>query len=157
MPLYLPQIMNIENSILPFLGRTVKFLDFYVEEEFARKGINLSKMQFVFLMIISRNNGQPQNNLAFLTGRDKTTFTRNIGTLERKGWVERKPSEEDKRIKLVCITELGKSVLEEAAPIIESIIDEVEDGITEKERESFLHTLTKIRTKLISLREDKSQ
>ena len=149
--------MNLENSILPFLGRTVKFLDMYIEEEFARNGINLSKMQFVFLTIISRNNCQPQNNLAFLTGRDKTTFTRNINTLEKKGWVERELSDKDKRIKLVCITELGKSILQDAAPIIETIIDEVEEGITEKERDSFLHTLATIRTKLTSLREDKSK
>lgn len=149
--------MNIENSIVPFLGRTVKTLDLYIEEEFAQNDIFLTKMQFVFLMIINRNNGQPQNNLAHLTGRDKTTFTRNISTLEKKGWVERHPSDTDKRIKLVFITPAGKDYVKKADPIIAKIIKEVEDGISEDERATFMHTLAKIRTKLISLRELQSQ
>ena len=145
--------MNVENSIIPFLGKTVKFMEFYVEEQFADAGLSLSKIQFVFLKVITENNGQPQNNLAGLTGRDKTTFTRNINTLERKGLVERKLSEQDKRIKLVYITPKGTKALQKADPIIKRIIGEVEEGITDEERESFLKTLTKIRTKVISLRE----
>ncbi len=146
-------IMDIDNHILPFLGKTVKLLDLYIEEELAKNDILLTKMQFVFLMIISKNNNQPQNNLAHLTGRDKTTFTRNISTLEKKGLVKRCLSEQDKRIKLVSITEAGTECLKKAYPIMHSIMYEVELGISEEERTSFMNTLTKIRTKLIALRE----
>lgn len=148
--------MNIENSILPWLGRTVKYLDLYIEDQLADAGIPLTKLQFVFLRVISTNNNQPQNNLAVLTGRDKTTFTRNLNTLEKKGLVCRKPSESDKRIKLVCITEKGLEITKKSEPIIQKIISDVEDGISKEERDSFKQTLTKIRTKLISLKEPNS-
>jgi len=144
--------MNIEKSILPNLGKTVKFLDLLVEEKLAAAGIPLSKLQFVFLMIISRNNEQPQQNLAALTGRDKTTFTRNINTLERKKLVTRKPSKTDKRIKLVCITPLGVALMKTAMPVVDGIIHEIESDISEKERESFLITLAKIKNKLQEVR-----
>lgn len=87
--------MELENSILPQLGRTIKYLDLYIEEELDKAGVPLTKMQFVFLKVIERNGGQPQNCLAELTGRDKTTFTRNIKTLEKKNFVRRTPSEND--------------------------------------------------------------
>ena len=144
--------MNIEQSILPNLGKTVKFLDLLIEDRLAMAGVPLSKLQFVFLMVISRNNGNPQSNLAQLTGRDKTTFTRNINTLERKNLVTRKPSETDKRSKLIYITPTGLELIKKAEPIIEEIIVEIEVDISQQERESFLKTLEKIKTKLIDIR-----
>ncbi|MGB0391378.1 MAG: MarR family winged helix-turn-helix transcriptional regulator [Salibacteraceae bacterium] len=143
--------MNIEDSILPFLGRTVKSLELYIEDRFYAENIPLSKMQFVFLRIISMNNKQPQNNLAQLVGRDKTTLTRNINTLEKKGLVNRQTSPIDKRVKLIEITSKGEKLLERAYPIIKSIIKTVESDISEKERNQFKSTLTKIRTKLNAL------
>jgi DNA-binding MarR family transcriptional regulator len=144
--------MNIERSILPNLGKTVKFLDLLVEEKLAAAGIPLSKLQFVFLMIISRNNEKPQQNLAELTGRDKTTFTRNINTLERKNLVIRKSSDKDKRIKLVCITDLGIEYMKTAMPVVNKLIQEIESDISDQERDQFLITLSKIKNKLQEVR-----
>jgi DNA-binding MarR family transcriptional regulator len=144
--------MNIEDSIIPILGKTVKLLDFYVEDKLNQADIPLTKLQFVFLRIISLNNEQAQNNLADLVARDKTTFTRNINTLEKKGLVSRKPSTSDKRVKLVSITPLGTELLNKSLPILESIVKEVEEDISEQERQAFKSTLMKIRTKLTDLR-----
>lgn len=151
MPVYLPPQMNIEDTILPFLGRTVKSMDLYIEDQFYEADIPLSKMQFVFLRIISMNNKQPQNNLAELVGRDKTTLTRNINTLEKKGLVTRTSADHDKRMKLISITDQGLDLLEKAYPIMKKIIAEVETDITDAEREQFKATLSKIRTKLYAL------
>ncbi len=142
-------IMDIEESILSQLGKTVKFLQLYIEDQLALAGIPLTKLQFIFLKIIDHNKDQPQSSLAELAGRDKTTFTRNINTLERKGLVTRTPSPIDKRTKLVNITPLGKEYILKSKPIIQSIISEIEEDITDEERENFRRALTKIRTKLL--------
>lgn len=144
--------MDIEQSILPLLGKTVKYLDLYIEDKLAEAGIPLSKLQFIFLRIIELNKQQPQSSLAELTGRDKTTFTRNINTLERKGLVTRKPSPTDKRNKLVNITPLGSEYIQKSKPIIQSIISELEEDISDSERQNFKQTLNKIRTKLLQLK-----
>ena len=140
--------MNIEDSILPQLGKTVRLLDFYIEDQFAHAGIELTKLQFVFLMVIKNNNGQPQNKLAQHTGRDRTTFTRNIATIEKKGLVNRQPSPLDKRIKLVSITPKGLEVIAQAKPIIQQIITDLESDISTTQRQQFLHTLEQIKQKL---------
>ena len=144
--------MNIEESILPSLGKTVKLLDLHVEDKLHDAGIPLTKLQLVSLRIISLNNEQPQSNLAEFLGRDKTTLTRNINTLEKKNLVIRTPSQKDKRIKLVSISPLGLEFLEKALPILQSIIKEIETDISEKEHQQFKNTLLKIRTKLIEVR-----
>lgn len=149
--------MDFEDSILPNLGRTVKVLDLLIEERLALAGIPLTKLQFVFLMVISRNNAQPQSNLAELTGRDKTTFTRNLNTLERKNFVKREASPLDKRSKLVLITSQGLDYVKKANPIIKQIIAEIEIDISDQERESFLQTLAKIKNKLTQTRSKQVQ
>ena len=144
--------MNLENSILPNLGRTAKVLDLMIEDKLFAEGIPISKLQFVFLRIISGNNEQPQSNLAELTGRDKTTFTRNIKTLERKNLVVRTSSSTDKRVKLVCITPKGQELVNKALPFIGEMVAEVEAELSEVERTVFLETLNKIKNKLIEVR-----
>lgn len=144
--------MEIEQCIVPLMGKTVKFLDLHIEEELANTGIPLSKLQFVFLMLISKNDGQPQTQLAEITGRDKTTFTRNINTLERKNLVTRKASKKDKRIKLVYITKLGADFVQKSKPIISEIVTAIEADISKEDRAIFIKTLDKIKTKLLDIR-----
>ena len=143
--------MNIEQSILPQLGKTGRILDLHIEDKLDEAGIPLSKLQFIFLMIISKNSGKAQNCLAELTGRNKATFTRNINTLERKKLVIRKSCHADKRSKLVYLTPLGEGYVTKSKPIIANIIQEMESVITQEEREQFLNTLEKIKHKLLQL------
>ena len=143
--------MDFEQSILPKLGKTGRILDLHIEEKLSESGIPLSKLQFMFLMTISKNHGKAQNCLADLTGRNKTTFTRNINTLERHKLVTRTAAPDDKRSKLVHITLLGQEYVEKSKPIIHHILDELESAITEKERIQFLLTLDKIKQKLLRL------
>ena len=152
--LILKPFHKLEQSIMPRMGATVGLLGQVVENSIALSGISLSKLQFVILKNIAHNNGANQCNLAFLSGRDKTTFTRNIKTLERKQLVERKTSHVDRRVKEVYITPTGRQYLEMAEPIISNIVDEIESTITTEERQQFLNTLQKLQRKLTSL--DKS-
>ena len=143
--------MNIEQSILPLLGKTVKIIDLHIEDELSNENIDITKLQFVFLIVIKKNNGKPQQSLAELTGRDKTTFTRNIATLERKNLVTRQCCHTDKRSKLVHITPLGLEYIEKSKPILIKVINELESAITLDEREQFMSTLQKIKQKSLQL------
>lgn len=149
--------MNIENSIPVHLGKTVKLLDHYIEDRLAIAGIPLSRLQFVFLMIISKNDGAAQCTLAELTERDKTTYTRNIKTLESKKFVTRKPSLKDKRVNLVHITPLGSDLLQKARLIVGEVIKEVESDFSAQEKELLIITLDKIKSKVLQIRNQSSK
>lgn len=71
--------------------------------------------------MLSEKDNIPQHELAYITERDKTSLTRLMNTLERKGLVARKHCKEDKRIKQVTITEEGREIVNAVMPIFKSI------------------------------------
>lgn len=77
-------IINIEKTILPWMGKTSKAIDYFLDDKLKEGGIELTKVQLVLLKKLREMDGQPQNNLAFLTNRDKASLARLITTMEKK-------------------------------------------------------------------------
>lgn len=141
-------IAEIDKSILPWLGRSMKLIDYHIIDCFSKKGLELTKVQLIMLIILSRENGQPQNNLAFLTNRDKASSARLISTMERKRLVKRIACKSDKRIKHVHITDTGIKTLEKAYPVVQNIISTIEIGIEPSDMETATQVLKKILTNI---------
>lgn len=93
----------------------------YANDRLKDNQSNLTKVQFIVLKILSEKNNIPQHELAYITERDKTSLTRLMNTLERKGLITRNHCKEDKRIKQVTLTEEGRQMVNAFMPIIESI------------------------------------
>ena len=140
---YFPQF---EKLLLPWLGRAMKSFDFYLADELLNAGISLSKHQIILLRILSREDGIPQNDLAFITDRDKTSLTRLISTMERKGLLNRKTCETDKRVNNVFITQKGLEETKMAFPLIINEIDNIQQKINAKEIETTIKVLKQIIT-----------
>ena len=137
-------IAEIDESILPWLGRSMKMIDYHIVDCFSAKGIELTKVQLIMLIILKREDGQPQNNLAFLTNRDKASSARLVSTMERKNLVKRIPCKSDKRIKHVHITDTGILTLEKAYPVLQDIIKTIEVGIEPRKMKIANEVLKKI-------------
>lgn len=141
-------LIEIDNSILPWLGRSMKMIDYHMADCFTAKGIELTKTQFILLILLKRENGQAQTNLAFITNRDKASLARLISTMERKGLVKRIACKSDKRIKHVHITDNGIKTLEKAYPVVQNIISTIEIGIEPSDMETATQVLKKILTNI---------
>jgi DNA-binding MarR family transcriptional regulator len=111
----------------------MKLIDLYIANHFQEQDIDLTKVQMILLVRLFYNDGQPQNDLALLTNRDKASLARLLDTMERKGLVVRVPSKDDKRIKLVHITKKGVELYESVRPLIKQMISKVQHGISEKD------------------------
>ncbi|WP_109829590.1 MarR family winged helix-turn-helix transcriptional regulator [Reichenbachiella versicolor] len=138
-------INEIEKSLLPWLGRTMKGLDFYITDAFKRNNINLTKAQFILLRRLAIKDGLAQHNLAFITDRDKASLTRLISTMERKELVHRKPSRSDKRVNHVFITEKGIDILRVGMPVIIEVISQFQQGISPEDIQTTIKVLEQIR------------
>ena len=137
--------IDLDKTMLPWLGRTMKGIDLFMADFFKTNAIDLTKVQIIMLRMLSQNDGQPQNNLAYVTDRDKTSLTRLITTMEKKGLVKRVASKEDRRVNNIFITPKGKQELSTAIPVIKNAIDVIESGLTDDERRQTLNLLEKIR------------
>ncbi len=140
------EIVDFENSIAPWLGKTVKIVEYYLQEAFNTNKVDLTKEQMIVLKKLHDQDGLHQNELAFLTLRDKSSLTRLLSKMEAKKYISRKQSNKDKRINHVYLTSLGREIFEETRPIIKYIIDTMEHNISNKEKEQIIDILKKIQS-----------
>src|SRR5215203_6785765 len=66
-----------------------------------------------------------QTALAQAIGLDKTTMVVTIDALERAGLVERRMSSEDRRARVIAVTEAGEAKVAEGERIVDQIHDDV--------------------------------
>ena len=137
-------MIDIDKTLMPWIGRSMKVIDYFIMDRFTENGIGLTKVQWLLLKILYEMNGESQHNLAFLTNRDKASLTRLLTTMEKKNLVARIPSETDQRVNLIYITTNGKKILKKAQPVIDEIISEMQEGITEAERMCTIKVLKKL-------------
>ena len=117
--------------MLPWIGKAVKAIDYYLADILKENGIELTKVQLILLKKLKEMNGESQHNLAFLTNRDKTLINQAfLTTMEKKNLVARIPSDSDQRINRIYITKHGERILKQAMPVVKEMIDEMQDGVS---------------------------
>lgn len=134
----------MENLMMPWIGKTMKHIDWFISTKMADHGMDLTRQQVILLKILFHDGPLPQNDLAFLTDRDKTSLTRLLGTMEKKNLVARITSQNDKRVNLVHLTKNGEKVLTEIGPILLEVIMHMQDGITEEDQQTVIDVMRKI-------------
>jgi len=140
--------IDFEKSVGPWLGRTVKMVDYHLQEAFQNAGLDLTKEQMVVLKKLHEQDGLNQNELAFLTFRDKSSLARLLSKMEKKQYIIRKQHIEDKRINNVFLTEHGKAIFTKTRPSVQNVIDLIENGVSASEKNQIITILKKIQTNL---------
>ena len=79
------------------------------------RGVGLRTTQYSLLRRLSHAGEVRQRDLGGLTSLDETTLTRNLRPLIDAGWVAIRPGE-DRREKLIRLTDAGAAKLREARP-----------------------------------------
>ncbi|HEX6978424.1 MAG TPA: MarR family winged helix-turn-helix transcriptional regulator [Alphaproteobacteria bacterium] len=92
--------------------------------DLALKPVDLKVTQFSLLVAASARGPVSITALAEMLGMDRTTLTRNLGPLTRRGLVELGP-EGYRRTRDVTITPQGRAVLKQAIPRWESVQEEL--------------------------------
>src|ERR1043165_1445637 len=110
-----------------------------------RKG--LSTAAFNVLMILSRygEGGCPMHELGELLLVSRANVTGLVGCLERRGLVERAPSSEDRRVRLVRLTRTGARLLEKILPRHYSGVRDALEGMSDKSKADLSRLLAKLR------------
>ena len=138
--------IDFENSIGPWLGKTSKIVDYYLHEMLLDQGLDLSKEQMITLKKLHDEDGLNQNELAFLTFRDKSSLARLLLKMEKKNFIKRKQSTEDKRINQVFLTDEGRAIFKQSKQVIRKFITTMEQNITEEEKKQIIRILKKVQS-----------
>src|ERR671926_718733 len=77
------------------------------------KAFDLTPVQYAALVAIHTHPGIDATRLSAVIAFDRSTLGSVIERLQAKAYIERKPSPEDKRIKLLYLTKSGAAILRE--------------------------------------------
>ena len=88
-----------------------------------------------------------QKELAELIGLDKTTMVVTIDELEASGLAERRPSETDRRARVISVTRSGERKVREGRAVIDAIQKDLLSALPARERKIFLESLGTLVTK----------
>ena len=137
-------LIDFERSLGPWIGRTSKMVDYYIQEGLENHGLDLTKEQMVVLKKVHDQDGLNQNELAFLTYRDKSSLARLLAKMERKGYLYRRHNSQDKRINEVFLTPKGQEVFQECKVVIKQILETMEQNISETEIRDTIRILKQV-------------
>ncbi len=101
----------------------------------------LKGTQFTLLAAITFAGGTTMTQLAGALVMDRTTLTRNLGPLRRAGLIETGRGE-DRRMRVVAVTERGRRILRKAYPLWESAQAKVVKGLGDKAWKELVAGLT---------------
>ena len=107
----------------------------------------LTGWHYSYILTLCRNPGQSQEHLARHIYINKSNVTRHLTQLEKNGYVERRQSEEDKRVMLVYPTEKAYEVLPRVREVVRSWNSFLTEDFTPEEMEQFNSMLERITRK----------
>jgi|TARA_B110000914_G_scaffold64320_1_gene56144 DNA-binding MarR family transcriptional regulator len=142
----MPKSENLKNDI--DIGMLMSQVDRLCTKKFGQNaqkfGIDISQDQWMVLGPIWKNKGISQKDIAEYCGKDKTSVTKIIDTLEKKNLLVRVPDQLDQRIKRVVLSNKGKEMMENSMVVMEQTRNEVRKGISDQEIDLFKIVLSKI-------------
>ena len=117
----------------------------FLQKKLSQAGFeNFASSHGNILFQLSRQESLKMNELAKIINRDKSTTTVLIRKLEKEGYIKTTASAEDRRIKIVSLTEKGKKYNSSTGEISTELLQCFYKGFTDEEKETFTKMLIRI-------------
>lgn len=120
------------------------FINIKKSMEIKLKEYNLTHLQFSILINLYKNNVTTQKELLKYTYGDETSITRLVDRLESKGYIKRVQSPEDKRKKMLILTEEGVILTEKLIINAKKVNSEITNNLSKEESRLLLELLQKV-------------
>ena len=98
-------------------------------------------VQSSILYEISLHHDPSMQTVADALGMDITTFSRQIGTLEKKSMIRRTPNQKDRRIYLLSLTKTGHKLVQTINSNIATTMEESLSSMNDFERETVMRSM----------------
>jgi len=129
-------------------GRTFYALKQGLRKAFLDNGIDITPEQWFALAFLWKSEGMNQCELAEATTKDRTTITRIVDRLERKGLIVRKRDPKDRRSYNLHPTAKSQELRAVAVPVAKAFRDKVFGGLPHEDIEAVRTILDAIQRRL---------
>ncbi len=135
---------NAKEALGHCMGRTTRAMGRMLQNMFAHAGFDITIEQWVIIVNLNRQNGQFQQQLADNTYKNKTSVTRMINSLQKRGLVERISDPHDLRQKKIFLTDKGKQLYAKLKPLALKVQEKATMNIPHDELAACMRTVLKI-------------
>ncbi|GAB4278961.1 MAG: hypothetical protein Kow0056_11740 [Coriobacteriia bacterium] len=100
--------------------------------------------QAVLLWVLSKNDGSTQSELAEVLCVSKPTVSVMLTKLEEAGLIERRPDDDDRRVRRIWLTEAGRALNEELHGVYADVVEATIGGLPEEDQAELLRLLAEV-------------
>lgn len=105
---------------------------------------DVTPLQFSILWVLTSHSGVDQASLAQYVALDRTTCSNIVARLEERGYIRREVNPENKRAKLVYLTDEGQKLFANVEGLMENVSKKFLQPLSADERKVFLKLLQKV-------------
>ena len=108
------------------------------------RALDITPLQYGSMEVVRAYPGIDQSGLGNNLGLDRTTIVGIVDRLERKGWLIRKTSNVDRRMRLLFLTPLGEEQIRQMRPLSDVAQKKMLEPLGDQESKFFLDCLARI-------------
>ena len=108
------------------------------------KAFDLTPVQYAALIAIHTHPGIDATRLSAVIAFDRSTLGNVIERLQTKGLIERKPAQEDRRVRLLYLTRQGTALLRDIMPAVDKAQARMLQPLKPADRKTLLALLTQL-------------
>ncbi len=120
------------------------------------KALGLTRPQWLALVRLKRRPGASQSELAEMMEIERAPAGKIVDRLEERGWLERRPDPEDRRINRIFLTDLGEKVHATIWPIAQTTAADAWGDLSGGEIARLTQLLARVKTRLGEIAESDS-
>jgi len=133
--------MAVEDRLIYLISKVFHKLMINLQKALSGAGVEVTPVQAMLLFYLQKKDGSSLTEISSGLMLENPTVTGLIDRLEKLGYVKRSDHPSDRRVYLVYLTEKGSMVAKRALPIIKRLNEQIKEGYSEEEIESFKKVL----------------
>lgn len=141
-------MMDHETIPLHWINRLGFMTRKLLAARFKAAGQSVSPEEWAILLFLWKYGNRSSSEIAEATIKDRTTVTRLLDAMVRKGLVRRGEDTQDRRRSVIEVTVRGQGLQHELVPIAQELIEEACSGLTAEEIDITTRTLKKMAANL---------
>lgn len=122
-----------QQSLGHLTGLASRLFNRLLTQRFKHAGIDMTAEQWGVILVLNNSEPMTQSQISELLYLEKSSVSRSIDGLEKRGWIERQRNPHDSRSKLVRLTEKSLAIVEQCTEIAAGVLDDAQQGSAQSE------------------------
>ena len=135
---------NLEDSLGFYVNRAAMKLKNELARIIKAEGHDITPEQWAVLMHLWEHEADTQTEIAIRLFKDKTNLTRILDGMVKKGLVERRTHENDRRSYRIVLTKRGRELRDELTPIGARVNNAATRGLSDRDKKSLKRLMNAI-------------